>query len=142
MSQGQRRARIHKIRATNRRIAEAKLAHSSAQLHEKEVLGRRIASLRYGSSADSGLRSGAELKASGELATRLDAALTTMTATLDSARRAHDHQHRQYSAALRHEAAAEKLVEAAVRGDRLREEHRRDAFRIARISHADAEGNI
>jgi hypothetical protein len=141
MSQSQRRARILKIRITNRRIAEAKLAQSSALLSGKEALGRRIASLRCGSITDSGFCSGADLQASGELGSRLDTALTAMAVSLSTARRMNDDRRKQYSAAVRHEAAAEKLAAAASRLEDHKKEHRQSASRILTSGRTDAEDN-
>jgi hypothetical protein len=139
MTQSKRRARIHKIRTANRRIAEAKLAHSRVQLSEQETLERRIALLRYGSATGCILSDGADLQASGELAMRLDTALTAITASLNTSRRVNEYHHEQYQAALRHEAAADTLAEAGKRLDRRRYEHRQAASRIFPVNRADTE---
>ncbi len=139
MNQTERRARIHNIRTANRRIVEAKLAQSSALLSDKEALGHRIAALRTGSIADRGPSSGAAMRANGEMATRLDAALMAVAATLNAVRRGNDQQRHHYNSALRDEAAAGKLAHAAIRLDRHRHEHRQDAQRIFKRAKPDME---
>jgi hypothetical protein len=139
MNQTQRRARIHKIRTTKRRIAEARLAQSSARVSDEEALGRRIQSLRCGSIAGSGICGGADLQASGELASRLDTALTAMAASLVTSRRVNDDHRQQYSAAVRHETIAEKLVDAANRLDRRKDQHSQSASQIFMGRRTDAE---
>jgi hypothetical protein len=128
----QRRRRILKIRSIERRIAEQELAHSEKGLRHVTMVADRIATLRGSTIVSGGLYNGGDLRASSEMADRLDAARRNLEVSLLRASAVRD-QHREVLVdAKQRETGAEKLAESAVNAARRKLEIHETTTRIFR----------
>lgn len=127
--QSQRRERLLRLRTIEHRVATLKLADADNIVANLTNIGARLEQLRRSLTLDAGIRAGAELKAMGEMALRLERAHVGIDAPLDEAqaRRSEFLAHR--ISAQRREDGAAKLLAKAKSDEVVNYERRTDANR-------------
>lgn len=125
--------RIHKIRSVKRRMAEQHLAKSETQLRHVTELAERIDSVLRGLGITSGVQHGAQLRANGEMVSRLDNAKRSIVAPMVAASDDRNHKMELLVAARQRETGAEKRAQSTAKQARSQAELRENAMRIFRL---------
>lgn len=120
----ERRTRILRVRAIERRRAEYDLGMAQARVRNVSDLANRIGSLRCNNATAVGECSGADLHATSQMATRLDKAQRDITAPLRTSIEQRTQQESMFVAAKQRENGMEKLVSTAVEEKNRRLEQR------------------
>lgn len=130
-----RRHRILKIRTVERQLAELTLARSSREVQHISGLGDRITALRTACCCGTGIHQGTALRASCEMAGRLDVAREAISTSLATAAAYHNSQKNSFVSAKQRESGAEKLATAARQEAAIARENSENAGGALRAKH-------
>lgn len=127
-----RKQQVVRLRISEHRRAQANLAEAQSDLARLTNLSERLNRLRADLEVTRGLKSGNDLRMTGEMAARLDLAREALNAPVLAAAERRTELNRATVRAGACEDAAARMLETAQRADAHDAERRRDATHIHR----------